>query len=273
MLSRNLYKVKKSPLSKKRKAIIFIVAGLAVVSITLGILRLNSFKPASGTKEEVKLETGDRPLKQDIVIYVNADGGLSLRSDRDPKSQRLELIPNGTKLEAKSELDGWYEVEYNGKSGWVSKQYVTTTAPVEDPTKSWTTFSGPSYKVKYQPGWRVQDYGSNETSKSTSIVAFSNQDLPSSIPAGTEFVAPVVFITSSQTIDEVTKSRSTISGVQAETITVAGQPATKYTYTAVSSNTQVTDIVMAASGKVYIFMDGGGYLEDLLKMLNTFTIG
>jgi len=253
------------------------IAGVVVVAIAViafAFYNLRGNKSAETGKVDIKLETGDRPIPKEDAVYVNADGGLSLRSDRNPNSQRLELIPNGTKLTATQELDGWYQVSYNDNTGWVSKQYTTTVVPAEDPTKGWAVFSSTSgYKVKYQTGWKAQDYGANTALGASSLAAFSNQDLPTTLPVGSEFIAPVTVSVSTKTIDAAQQGYATIAGVVVEATTIAGVPATKYTYTSSTSNTQMTAIVFTASGKVFILAEGGGYAEDLLKMAATFTIG
>lgn len=56
---------------------------------------------------------------------VSAGGaGLNLRSAADTASASLELIPDGAFLLVEEELDGWYKVVYNGKSGYVSADYA-----------------------------------------------------------------------------------------------------------------------------------------------------
>lgn len=274
-MSRKMYKLKRSPLAGKRnRATLLVVAGVAFVIICASVYTLTKDKPVDGQKVDIVLETGDRPIKKEVFIYVNADGGLSLRADRDSNSARLDLIPNGTKLTATEELDGWYQVSYNEKTGWISKQFTTAVAPAEDPTKAWAVYTSPSgYKIKYQPGWKAQDYGVNDVLKASSLAAFSNQELPTTIPVGSEFIAPVTVAVSTKTLDEADKSYSTIAGVQTETISVGGIAAKKYTYTSASSNTQMTAIVFTSGGKVFILSEGGGYGEDLLKMSATFTIG
>jgi hypothetical protein len=274
MLSRNLYRMKKRPLADKRKKAIF--ASLIAVSVFLigfGFYMSNRTNPTAGKKDSITLQTGDRPLAQDKTVYVNADGGLSLRADHDSGSARLELIPNKTSLTVTEELDGWYQVSYNNKTGWISKQYTTTVAPAADPTKDWAIFSGSGYKIKYETGWKAQDYGSNPTLFASSLVAFSNQDLPTSLPVGSDFIAPVTVSISTKTLADAEKAYSSIAGVQTEAVTVAGQTGQKFTYTSASSNTQMTAIVLSAGGKVFVFAEGGGYADDLLKMTATFTIG
>jgi len=274
-MARRMYRMKKSPLSNKRnRMILVLVAVAAVVLIGFGFYSLTKKKTSNAGKVEIKLETGDRPIAKEDAIYVNADGGLSLRADRNPNSQRLLLIPNGTKLVATEELDGWYKVVYSDKTGWISKQYTTADAPAEDPSKGWGTFTSTAgYKIKYQPGWKAQDYGANTVLAASSLVAFSNLDLPTTMPAGSEFIAPVTVAVSTKTLDEAAKSYTTIAGVQAEAVSVGGIAANKYTYTSTSSNTQMTAIVFTAGGKVFVLSEAGGYADDLLKMSATFTIG
>ncbi|MDD5693058.1 MAG: SH3 domain-containing protein [Patescibacteria group bacterium] len=276
MLSRNLKRKSRPKIgtNKKKRVIISVILAFALFFIFYGFYKVNSLKPSDGKKQDVKVETGDRPLKKTTTIYINADGGLSLRKERSSKSERLTLIPNKTQLEASQELDGWYKVSYNGKEGWIAKEYTTTQAPAEDPAKGWTTYSNATYgfKVRYPLGWKYQDYGANPANKSLSLIAFSNQDLPATVPQGSDFIAPVMLQVSSKTIDEANAEYGSISGVTPEKITIAGTPATKYTYTSVSSNTQVTAIVFSVGGKTYIFNEGGGYGEDLVKMANTFSL-
>jgi len=272
---RNRYRFKKGLLTNKRYRMMLIGVGVvAVIAIVFGVYTLFPKKVTDAGKTDIVLQTGDRPIQKENAIYINADGGLSLRSDRNTSSNRLELIPNGTKLVATEELDGWYKVEYNGKTGWVSKQYTTAVAPAEDPTKGWATFSSTlGYKIKYQTGWKSQNYGANDVLKATELVAFSNQDLPTTIPAGSDFIAPVTAVVSTKTIADAENSYAVIAGVQTESVSVAGIAAKKYTYTSSGSNTQMTALVFAAGGKVFVLSEGGGYGDDLLKMAATFTIG
>ena len=274
MPSSRMYKMKRRPLADKRKkAILASIIAVSILLIGLGYYMLNKTAPSDGKKASIVLQTGDRPLTQDVTVYVSADGGLSLRSDHDSNSSRLELIPDKTSLTVTEELDGWYQVSYNNKTGWISKQYTTTVAQAADPTSGWAVFTGSGYKIKYETGWMAQDYGANPTLSDVSLVAFSNQDLPTTLPVGSEFIAPVTVSISTKSLADAQSAYSSIAGVQTEAITIAGQAGQKYTYTSASSNTQMTAIVLAAGGKVFVFAEGGGYADDLLKMTATFTIG
>lgn len=269
MLSRNLYKVKKTPLGEKRKKAIFsAILVFAIFFIIYGFYNFQKIKPENGQKQEIKVETGDRPLKKNESIFVNADGGLSLREDRSQTSKRIVIIPNKTKLEATEEIEGWYKVSFEGKEGWILKQYTTKDEPAQDPYKDWTAYNNTSYKIKYPLGWKVKDYGAIG---SKSLVAFSNQDLPESVPEGTEFLAPIIFKISTKSVDEETKSLDSISGVVKETISVGGKVATKYVFTSMYSNTQMTSIIIPLGANPLILTEAGGYQDDLNNMIKTIT--
>jgi len=275
MKKRRYYGNKKSISASQKKNILltFIILFSAFVIIYSAYYFISQ-KPGNGQKIDNKIQTGDQPLTKELTIYINADGGLSLRSERNTTSKRLALIPNNTKMVITQELDGWYKVSYEGKDGWVSKEYTTIQAPPEDPTKDWQTHTSTSgYKIKYQPGWKAQDYGNNDSLAIASIVAFSNQDLPLSIPAGSDFIAPIIIRVSTKSIDSIAKEYVSMPGVQTEAITVAGKTAQKYTYMTPSTNTQVIAVVLNTGAQTFVLSEAGGYGDDLLKMLNTLTIG
>ena len=60
---------------------------------------------------------------------VNAEGSkLRLRSEANTGSSVLTYLPHGTKVDVLSEaVNGWYQVSYNGSTGYVSSDYLTVT--------------------------------------------------------------------------------------------------------------------------------------------------
>ncbi len=273
---RKMYKARKPISSNNRlKSILGVVLVLAILLICFGALKLSSLKPANGQKVEVNIETGDRPLKTNTILYINAENGLSLRKDHSSDSERLTIIPNKTRVESTEELDGWYKITYNGTEGWISKEYTTLTAPPEDPTKEWSYYldTNNGFKIKYPKGWKYQNYGSNNNTKAISLIAFSNQDLPSTLPEGSDFLAPVTLTVSSSTFEEINTALSSIDGATKEDLNVGSIAGKKYTYISVISNTQMTTIVFDINGKTVVLSEPGGYLEDLQKMVSTLTLG
>ena len=67
------------------------------------------------------------PVLADTIggAKVSAGGtGLNLRSGAGTAYSSLEVVPDGSFLLVEEELDGWYKVVYNGKSGYVSADYA-----------------------------------------------------------------------------------------------------------------------------------------------------
>ena len=67
------------------------------------------------------------PVLADTIggAKVATDGaGLNLRPDASTNLAPLALIPDGAFLLVEEELDGWYKVAYNGRSGYVSADYA-----------------------------------------------------------------------------------------------------------------------------------------------------
>jgi len=61
---------------------------------------------------------------------VTAQGGLRLRNDASTSSQTLATLASGARVEVLEALDGWYRVEANSKTGYVSSQYLSVTGKV-----------------------------------------------------------------------------------------------------------------------------------------------
>ncbi|MBE6973320.1 MAG: hypothetical protein E7440_05515 [Ruminococcaceae bacterium] len=61
---------------------------------------------------------------------VTAQGGLRLRSDTNTSSQTITTLSSGTQVDVLEALDGWYRIETNGKTGYVSSQYLSLSGTV-----------------------------------------------------------------------------------------------------------------------------------------------
>lgn len=61
---------------------------------------------------------------------VSANGGLRLRSGPGETYDRLLTIPDGTTLAFTEEKDGWLKTTYEGKTGYVSQDYIAISATV-----------------------------------------------------------------------------------------------------------------------------------------------
>ena len=61
---------------------------------------------------------------------VTAQGGLRLRSGANTSSQTIATLASGSQVDVLESLDGWYRIEANGKTGYVSSQYLSLSGTV-----------------------------------------------------------------------------------------------------------------------------------------------
>jgi len=68
-------------------------------------------------------------------------GWLNIRSEASMKGTRIGTIPNHTVLPLEDHVDGWYQVTYQGVTGYVAERYIVPVeeSAVESPEKSSAT--------------------------------------------------------------------------------------------------------------------------------------
>ncbi len=86
---------------------------------TWGVLKLSKALAATQTGLGAPAAGGSK------TAVTTADHGLILRSGPGSGYARLAVIPKGTAVVLQDSRDGWYKVQYNGRTGWVSGQYLT----------------------------------------------------------------------------------------------------------------------------------------------------
>ncbi|MDD5693074.1 MAG: SH3 domain-containing protein [Patescibacteria group bacterium] len=116
-------------------------------------------------KDDQKIQTTPETTKPTTVsqktVYVNAEGGLNLRKDASTTAEKIATIPNGTKLVVLEEKDGWYKIEYNSQTGWVSKEFTTDKNPLAyENTEYGFKLTFPSSWSGYKFYKKVMDDGS-----------------------------------------------------------------------------------------------------------------
>lgn len=97
-----------------------VVAGLFISYRYIKIEKPNISKKAKATQTLPK-----KPTKTQTINVV-ADGGLNLRLSATQTSAELTVIPNGTSLNVLAESGDWFEVNYNGQTGWILKDYTNS---------------------------------------------------------------------------------------------------------------------------------------------------
>ena len=77
----------------------------------------------SETNSETESET-ESETNTNEKIYVETTARIRLREEPNTNCTTLSGIDRGVKLEVLETLEGWYKVSYNGKTGYVSADYV-----------------------------------------------------------------------------------------------------------------------------------------------------
>ena len=83
---------------------------------------LSSTKPGTVTKTEVTSKTATK--------YVNVStGSLNMRKSGKVTASVVAILSKGTKVTVYSEANGWAKVKANGKDGYVSAKYLSSSKP------------------------------------------------------------------------------------------------------------------------------------------------
>jgi hypothetical protein len=251
-----------------------IIVGAVILSILIGaygILNLLRLAPKEEDKQSVTYETGDQPLPQKTMIYVDASGGLNMREEPNATSKILKTIPNGTKLEA-SLLEGeWYQVNYDGKTGWVNQKYVKTyTGETATPTEGWQKYQNTAfaYGLSFPGDWVKADYGASQAADLESYVGFGPQLSDEINP---NILPPVAVKVTKDALAKVQESYKTKTNSVPTAATISGVQGTKYVFMA-TSGVQMTAYVVSGGGYTYILEESGGYTDELTEMVKNFLI-
>lgn len=69
------------------------------------------------------------------TVRVSASSSLNVRSAANTGAPIVGRLSNGTKISILGSSNGWYQISYNGTTGWVSGQYITvSSAPTQTGT-------------------------------------------------------------------------------------------------------------------------------------------
>jgi len=88
----------------------------------------SSSSSSAGTSSlaPVPVSPSPTPAQTAKAVKVKADDGLNVRSKASTEGESYGLAKNGSKLAllVEDEQDGWYQVSYNGKTAYVSAEFV-----------------------------------------------------------------------------------------------------------------------------------------------------
>ena len=111
------------------------------------------------------------PTPETKTVYTTEN--LKVRAQPNTSAEVLGTLKKGTKVETYGLKDGWYEIKYEGKTGYISAKYTTETDPsTPTPTpETKTVYTTENLKVRAQPnnsaevlgtlkkGTKVETYG------------------------------------------------------------------------------------------------------------------
>lgn len=132
-------------------------------------IKIPSTKPVEPSKPIAKpnkpAESNESNIK---TAYVKANSGLWLHSNKDSYiSSRLTIMEKDSKVIILEESGSWFKVNYNGKTGWCAREYLTS--PKALPTES----QKPSEQSKEEkPSNKVSQTKPNKPSEASLKTAY-----------------------------------------------------------------------------------------------------
>ena len=67
---------------------------------------------------------GGKTIQSNAMTVMSTNSNLNLRQYASTSSKKLGLIPKGSKINVYGTYGNWYSIKYNGKWGYVCKDYV-----------------------------------------------------------------------------------------------------------------------------------------------------
>ena len=86
-----------------------------------------SYKDKDGYVYKKYIKDSETTTPATKTVYTTGD--LNVRAKPDKTSAKLGVLKKGTAVETTGLKNGWYTIKYNGKTGYISAKYTTTTKP------------------------------------------------------------------------------------------------------------------------------------------------
>ena len=125
-----------------------------------GWVRINFFKKALSQVEVPSTSTEEQPKEQPTeeakptssttvnkTGYVSADG-LRIRKEPSTSSEEIDSLKKNDKVEIIGEEDGWYKININGETGYVSAKYISAKYISDTKLTEKTSRSGSTLKTQ-----------------------------------------------------------------------------------------------------------------------------
>ena len=116
------------------------------------------------------------PTPETKTVYTTEN--LKVRAQPNNSAKVLGTLKKGTKVETYGLKDGWYEIKYEGKTGYISAKYTTETdpsTPTPTPTpETKTVYTTENLKVRAQPNTSAEVLGTLK--KGTKVETYGLKD-------------------------------------------------------------------------------------------------
>ena len=90
------------------------------------------------------------PTPETKTVYTTEN--LKVRAQPNNSAEVLGTLKKGTKVETYGLKDGWYEIKYEGKTGYISAKYTTETDPsTPQPSPVLTVYTKEDLRVRAKP--------------------------------------------------------------------------------------------------------------------------
>ena len=92
------------------------------------------------------------PTPETKTVYTTEN--LKVRAQPNTSAEVLGTLKKGTKVETYGLKDGWYEIKYEGKTGYISAKYTTETdpsTPQPSPSPVLTVYTTEDLRVRAKP--------------------------------------------------------------------------------------------------------------------------
>ena len=126
------------------------------------LLSVNGKVPGQSTVKQSAKFKG----KVGTVVNLGSNESLNVRSNGTTNAPIVTTLPEGTHVKVLNENGGWYQIEYNGVTGWVYSSYLQVGAASSSNTTSNSTSSSKSSSSTSNSTSRSKP--SSSTSNSTS---------------------------------------------------------------------------------------------------------
>ena len=243
---------------------------------------------ASGTQVEV-LEVLDGWYRVEVSgktgyvssQYISVTGevsasSLNMRSTPSTSGSKVASLSSGSTVNILESLDGWYRVEVNGKTGYVSSQYISLaesqSPAVTSPTTQESNFTG----TVTASSLNMRSTPSTSGSKVTSLSSGTKVNILESLDGwyrvevngktgyvSSQYISPVESQSPAATPPTTTQESGLTGKVTASSLNVRSTPATSGSkITSLASGTQV-NILESLNGWYRIEVNGKtGYVSN-----------